>query len=52
MAIVTKKEVLRAKEKFKMIQETENGKKKTDVSGIWSHKFYDANDMEKQKQNY
>jgi len=31
MAIVTKKEVLRAEEKLKMIQEIENGKKKTDM---------------------
>jgi hypothetical protein len=31
MAIVMKNEVLRVKEKFKMIQEIENGKKKTDV---------------------
>jgi hypothetical protein len=29
MAIVTKNEVLRVKEKFKMIHEIENGKKKT-----------------------
>jgi hypothetical protein len=31
MAIVTKNKVLRVKEKFEMIQETENGKKRTDI---------------------
>jgi len=53
MATVTdKRKVLGNKGKLKVIQQTENGKKKADMLGIGSHKLYISKNLEKQNQNY
>jgi hypothetical protein len=40
------------KGRFEVIQETESGKKKADMSEIWSCKLHNANDLEKQNGTY
>ena len=53
MATVTNtRKVLNVKGKIKFIWHIENKKKKADVSEIWSHKFYNPKDVEKQNHNY
>ena len=48
--VMNKGNVLNTEVKVKVLQQIE--KKKTLVSGILSYKFYSANDLDKQKQNY
>jgi hypothetical protein len=50
--VMNKRKVLSIKEKVKVIQQTENGKNKAEMSGVWSCKFYDPKDLEKQNPNY
>jgi hypothetical protein len=53
MVIVTsKRKVLSIKGRVKVIQQIENGKRKLTYVGIWSHKYCDPNNLEKQNQNY
>jgi hypothetical protein len=37
--VTNRRQVLSIKEKVKLMQEIENGKKKADVMEIWLHKF-------------
>jgi len=53
MVIVTsKRKVLSVKGRVKVIQQIENGNRKLTYVGIWSHKYCDPNNVEKQNQNY
>jgi hypothetical protein len=46
-------EVLSVEEQVKVIRKIENETRmKPTCVGVWSHKFYDPNDMENQKENY
>jgi hypothetical protein len=46
-------EGLSVEEQVKVIRKTENGKRrKPTCVGIWSHKFYYSNDLEKENENY
>jgi len=38
---MNKRKVLSTRENAKVIRQTKNRKKKGDMSGIWTHKFYD-----------
>ena len=52
VATFNNKSVGGGEEKVKVNRETENGIKRiSSVSRIWSRKFYDPNDLEKQNQN-
>jgi len=51
--VMKKRNIVSVKGKFKVICKTKNGKKESwFVSGIWSCKFFDPNDLEKQNQNF
>jgi hypothetical protein len=53
MATLTnKRKVLRLSIERKVSDSRNRKWQKADVSGIWSHKFYDSNDVEKQNHNY
>jgi hypothetical protein len=46
-------EGMSVEEQVKVIIKIENGKRRQPTCvGIWSHKFYDRNDLEKQNANY
>jgi len=45
---MNKRKVLSVKGEVKMRRQKENGKTKANVSGIWSCKLYDPNNLEKQ----
>ena len=49
---MNKRKVLSTGRKAKVIRQTKNGKKKGDMSGIWTHKFCDPNNWQKLNQNY
>jgi len=46
--VMNKRKVLSVKGEVKMRRQKENGKTKANVSGIWSCKLYDPNNLEKQ----
>jgi hypothetical protein len=48
---MNKRKILSTGGNGKVIRQTKNGKKKGDVSGIWTHKFYDPNNWQKLNQN-
>lgn len=53
VTVTNKGKDLSVEGKFKIARETGNGKKnKADLSGIWSNKLFDPNDLEKENQNY
>jgi len=51
--VTDKRKILGIEGKCSVVREIENGKKKADsVSGIWSRKIYEPNDLQKQPNCY